>query len=757
MDRFSLLSGIVACFLFFISTTGIALPHTTGLGVTMTDCTTGLAGSVFIDYNANGIRESNETDGQPGLTVTVTDAQGQSLTTVTDAGGRYGFDRTLAYPVRLSFTGLSTGLFSTLRGANNRTTVQFIDAPDCGYDLAVNQPQDYCQTNPYIATSCFVAADLPTATAVIRFRTSEVSVLAQPFNQPTGSQFQQVPLMTEQALTNQRQVGSVHGLVWHRSEQTLLASAFARINAQLPSGLGAIYKLTNLTSASATVATLVTVTNVGSGTVSADDVGKKGLGNLELSADQQTLYTINLNTRVIVSIPLIGTALTPGIITEIPIPAPADCQADFRPFAIRQYGGKLYVGLTCGAADAASLKAYVYEYDGTTFTLRLTIPFTYERANINANYYGYPGFPTYIDNNMGFIGWNTFPPVNVYSFAESPKTQPWLTDIAFDRGDMMLGIRSRLADASVNSYWAIGGDLLRACATGSGGWSLENNGVCGTKTTGLPPVANPFTGATNLLSNSKGPGGYEYYWGDDGFEGEATQGSLLQIPGSPQVFVTQTNALGHNGQIGVAALDNSTGKMTAGGNVFYGDFDSGNFISKANGLGALAALCDPAPIQIGNRVWIDRNSNGYQDAGESAVPGVTVTLFDKTGQTPLATTVTDANGEFYFSSATATIGTTTTSLTPNTEFLLAITSLGNSAVITANGLAINSVSPQTPGVPPGLNPGSTLFNNDAGLVSGLPTIRLMTGGPGSINHTYDFGLVSMCTPVCLPLSAKRLN
>jgi hypothetical protein len=100
-------------------------------------------------------------------------------------------------------------------------------------------------------------------------------------------------------------------------------------------------------SATPTVSTLLTVANVGSGSVTAGDVGLKGLGNLELSADQQTLYTISLNTCSLISIPLNGSVLTPGRITETLIPAPADSSTDYRPFAVRQYNGKLYIGITC--------------------------------------------------------------------------------------------------------------------------------------------------------------------------------------------------------------------------------------------------------------------------------------------------------------------------------------------------------------------------------------------------------------------------
>ena len=40
---------------------------------------------------------------------------------------------------------------------------------------------------------------------------------------------------------------------------------------------------------------------------------------------------------------------------------------------------------------------------------------------------------------------------------------------------------------------------------------------------------------------------------------------------------------------------------------------------KANGLGELAARIAP-PVAIGDRVWLDANGNGVQDAGEPGLP-----------------------------------------------------------------------------------------------------------------------------------------
>jgi uncharacterized repeat protein (TIGR01451 family) len=51
---------------------------------------------------------------------------------------------------------------------------------------------------------------------------------------------------------------------------------------------------------------------------------------------------------------------------------------------------------------------------------------------------------------------------------------------------------------------------------------------------------------------------------------------------------------------------------------------------------------------ITDRIWLDANGNGSADGGESGIAGVTVDLLDNSGNV-IATTATDANGNFTFS------------------------------------------------------------------------------------------------------------
>ena len=48
---------------------------------------------------------------------------------------------------------------------------------------------------------------------------------------------------------------------------------------------------------------------------------------------------------------------------------------------------------------------------------------------------------------------------------------------------------------------------------------------------------------------------------------------------------------------------------------------------KGGGLGGVALLAVAAPVEIGNRVWLDADLNGRQDADEPAINGAVVELW----------------------------------------------------------------------------------------------------------------------------------
>ncbi len=54
------------------------------------------------------------------------------------------------------------------------------------------------------------------------------------------------------------------------------------------------------------------------------------------------------------------------------------------------------------------------------------------------------------------------------------------------------------------------------------------------------------------------------------------------------------------------------------------------------------------PLVLGDRVWLDENSDGIQDAGEAGIANVVVRLYDVSGLYLLAETVTDSEGSYLF-------------------------------------------------------------------------------------------------------------
>lgn len=109
---------------------------------------------------------------------------------------------------------------------------------------------------------------------------------------------------------------------------------------------------------------------------------------------------------------------------------------------------------------------------------------------------------------------------------------------------MVLGFRSRWVDQIGDATTTVGGEILRACGNAgyaSTRWTLEENGVCGGKLTVNPPAAtDPWTGGSQAAQAiARVPMALNIISGDDGFEGEAAQGSLIQMEGTPFLYATQ--------------------------------------------------------------------------------------------------------------------------------------------------------------------------------------------------------------------------
>ncbi|MEZ4615160.1 MAG: SdrD B-like domain-containing protein [Caldilineaceae bacterium] len=143
-------------------------------------------------------------------------------------------------------------------------------------------------------------------------------------------------------------------------------------------------------------------------------------------------------------------------------------------------------------------------------------------------------------------------------------------------------------------------------------------------------------------------------------------------------------------------------------------------------------LLDPAPIEIGNRIWEDTDNDGVQDPDEAGINGVQVTLYnmDNGGTQVGATQTTSGNGDFLHK--------------PECQHQLPGGVSLSDAEITSRSLFITTSNADGQGTDN--NNKTDLHDSDGDngvLNAGFSTIAFTTGGPGENNHTLDFGFSSV--------------
>ena len=704
-----------------------------------------VSGKVFNDYNASATQISAVIEpGVAGVTVTAFKPDGTSVTTTTGATGTYAFTAAQIASgtlVRIEFTGLPTNTFDGIHSAtagNSATTVQFATAgaATTNINLGLSFPFEYCQDNPLLMTPCYVNGSTSSAGL------NDV-LLSWPYNN-TGT-----VTTGKSTEATKSQIGSVWGLAYSKNAKKVYSATVLKRHVGVLdndndgfSDLGAIYVTNSVTNASSLFITIPNAGTIGndaargldlisSGSADPDALSKVikvGLGDLDITPDETTLYVVNLNDKKLYKIDIATATITDSYL--IPDPCNA-ANGQSRPFGLSIYKDEVYVGVVCDASISglkADLSATVYKLSGGTFTSVLTFPLNYAKQNAaNVN----PG-------RGGWYGWSDdYATISfIYSGARRVEyPQPVLSDIAFDNaGNMAMGFIDRtgfiggyqniaplsMPTTGTSEYITInGGDMLRATVSG-GVYTLESSPG------GTSEFFDDIAGVTDHM--------------------ESTLGGIAYNRQQSEFVSSVFDPLNTLQSAGIKTFSESNGTVTASYQVFA--YDNIALFGKGTGLGDVELGCDPAPIEIGNRVWKDTDKDGFQDPNESVLVGVTVQLYDSLGVlVPGATAVTDAKGVYIFSSQT---GTNTASniyglaLLPHTKYQISVTALG--ANVSVAGLRLVDVTPLAPGETAPLNTGATLNNNDAKLVSNIPTIVFQTGGYGENNHTLDFAFSPCVSP-----------
>ena len=719
-------------------------------------------GTIYQDDNANGVRDTGEA-GVFGATVTAYDSSNTVQGTTTSAiGGTYTLNATGTGPYRIEFTSNNSSLYPGAHGSNSDSSIQFVpDGNSTNIDASFYNPSEYCQSDPHVVTPCYVVGNQTTGA----YSSSDTLVsVPQSYgsDRTDGSTVVtdwQVP-GTPAHYAVASDIGTTYGVSWDRTRNKLYASAYMKQYTGLgPGGTGAIYEVTINPATSAVTAGpsefVDLVDDLGLGICADphgadlnptptlldtvwDSVGKCSLGDLEISDDDSTLYTVDLTNRTVVSIDIDSQTLNNTY--PFPVDQTGTCPTpatDIRPFGLGYNDGKLYVGAVCSAEStglASDLWAYVYTLDEGTgvYTLELDFDLGAQRSAGDQAWFAWDA--TWAETRADLAN-----PVNG-KVVRHPS--PILSDIEFYGNDLTLGFRDRNADqlgnqvpdplGGQNKEATSRGDVLCASWDGST-YSLEDGAQnCGLRT----------------ASGGTGDGSEpveEFYWGDGGNDvyanghEENPLGGLAQAGAGDLAYSSMNPSTAFGAGIrnagGISSISNETGEPLRG-YILYQGGSGVSFFGKAAGLGDAELICTAAPIEIGNRVWLDADRDGIQDAGEASIAGVTVELVDTDGTTVIATAVTDANGHYYFSSSTGTD-------TASSKYGLAINTNTSGYRVRIDTTQTALVDYDLTSNESDMTAGGDTRDSD-GVASGdYSQVTFDTGLAGSNNHSFDFGFMEV--------------
>ncbi|MEV6022419.1 SdrD B-like domain-containing protein [Streptomyces sp. NPDC052036] len=593
--------------------------------------------------------------------------------------------------------------------------VDMEDDQDVTLNMAVWNPDDYCQDNPTLVTVCQQAATKPGQKTLVTF----------PYNSrgdTQGNTTNPRPIATVQ------DTGALYGLAYRKKDKRLFSGAYAKRHTEYgPGGQGAIYVTDRTTGATTLFATVPNAGTTGHNQSNRVDApfanrpGKESLGDIEISSDGSELYVVNMNDGNLYTYD--ATQATAGGFKRAPVKIPdSACSpgGDWRPMGLGVRDGVVYAGGVCSAEstqDPTKLRAVVWTYDPVTATFGAA-PIVDAPLN----------FPRDPAEDPTPADWKPWTQDNLAQFPTGLRAypQPMLSDIEIERdGGLVLGFRDRFGDQSglvipnANPSGGIessvtGGDIIKVCRKSDGTYHWEGGTDC-----------------------PRPQGGNEWFTGDTWYTGtghrETGQGALALPLQQNTIASTVLDPYRTINSGGIGWFDRTTGHRDATQDGFGVVYDTDGGFGKAHGLGDLELLCDDPPVQIGNRVWLD-DGGGTQNARYDetlGIPDVTVTLKDSAGRV-IARKKTNAKGEYYFDHRDG--------LLPNTDYTV---EFDKSTADTGNlPGGINSPDDlmwtRTTGRDPATNSDAEPTGGDENAPTAVAKVR--TGPPGSVNHDLDAGL-----------------
>ena len=667
----------------------------------------------------------------------------QTATAVTAANGTYTLAGTAAgQTYRVEFANLPAGFSPGPHGANDGTTVQFVNGGASNVDLGLVQPATYSVNNPLLATPEYWFGNPQTGPNAAQPTVVGISYSGgSAFSDPSASTSANYTTPALQTLAAVQQVGATWGVTYDAQNQTVYAAAFFKKHTGFgPDGPGAIYAIP-ITFNPVTGAvvpgtpTLLTTLNAGpndhdtanydsdNGNTGWNAVGQTSLGGMAVSTDGSTLYVMNLFDRKLYVIPTADPASTQAVSLPVPADATGPGGADLRPFAVTYYNNRVYVGMVNSAESTqnrADLHAYVYSYNPQTgaFAQVLEIAdLTYARS--------------YAEN---------------FRSGRQRRLAPLVAHVP-DPGHRQHGRRLPAADACRHRLRCLGrhGDrparpgrrpvrLLLARRSERGQTGVRVQGVGAGDTLRATPSGAGWTIESDIYAAVPAHFYSDQSWGS--FHTAVMVGGVVNVPGFPDVVVSAFDAA-NTGQPrtgGLRWFNNTSGVADKAFTIYATSMTNNNpsaeTFGKANGIGGMTFITPPAPIEIGNRVWLDDNGNGVQDAGEPGIQGVHVNLYDASGNL-VGSATTDAAGDYYFNAGDVTNTNGVKGIIPGAAYTVCLNDPADYGV----GGPLFDLRPATAAA----GADRAIDSNGGNLGPADIGAAVTAGGVGQSDHTIDFG------------------
>jgi hypothetical protein len=630
-----------------------------------------------VTLNSYGIKDNNE-QGIEGISVTIHLNDGNESTVLTDVNGKWSY-KTDENKLRVEFSGWSNYLTESIKGADNKNSaVRFVNNNDTNITFGLYDVNDYLKTtNPDFVTTLIINGDSNNSEfpslIINKYRDKGLN---SNFSDTLGNVGNGEPYVVS---AKNSETGATWGIAYHATKKrAFVASALWRHSGNYENKLGYIFVADyNNNGKIIGKIDLEGVNGIELGDVnrSADDfvhqlstgplepnvdvdayskVGKVSFGDLDFDEKTQTLWVVNLYQQSIIrmdassdDLDSIESSAKQYFLKDIN-GVPSCSGGELRPWAFAINEGKGYVGMICDASisqNREDLKAYLSSFDlshpENGLTTELVINMNYDRKT-NAD--GEQG-------NQFYFPWSdefhqTISYIDDYFW--DYYNQPILTDIEFDeKGNAYLSFTDRytlqigyqnypadlyppdLLSENIEAF----GEIFKACNI-DGKLELEGTGSC--------DEGNSRNGDVDFFDDKGGDN-----------NANSIGGALALIPGSYELLST-VNSPHPDGEYGKEYWD-LTGLetfSTKDGNILnWNALLNAAYVpyhGKGVGLGDVEFLTNEAPIEVGDRIWLDSNGNGKQDVYERGIEGIGIDLLSD--NKVIASAVSDSEGNYLFSS-----------------------------------------------------------------------------------------------------------